>query len=96
MVVVLLNGIFRCARDAAGLRPLRFHDLRHTFGGVAIRTVDPCELQEWMGHSDFSTTHIYMRYKPWVDAARRLSMAFGAHSADQEATEVTSGKTGSS
>jgi integrase len=24
------------ARDAAGLRPLRFHDLRHTFASVAI------------------------------------------------------------
>ena len=51
-------------------------DLRHTFGSVAIRTADPRELQEWMGHSDFSTTQIYMHYKPRADAARRLSAAF--------------------
>ena len=47
--------------------PLRFHDLRHTFGSVAIRTADPRELQEWLGHSDFSTTQIYMHYKPRAD-----------------------------
>jgi integrase len=71
-----LRRRFKRARDAAGLRPLRFHDLRHTFGSVAIRTVDPRELQEWMGHSDFSTTQVYMHYKPRADAARRLSAAF--------------------
>jgi integrase len=67
-----LRRRFKRARDSAGL-----HDLRHTFGSVAIRTVDPCELQEWMGHSDFSTTQIYMHYRPRTDAARRLSAAFG-------------------
>jgi integrase len=72
-----LRRRFKKARDAAGLRSLRFHDLRHTFGSVAIRTADPRELQEWMGHSDFSTTQIYMHYKPRADAARRLSAAFG-------------------
>jgi len=54
---------FKRARDAAGLRALRFHDLRHTFGSVAIRAADPCELQEWLGHSDFSTTQIYLHPK---------------------------------
>jgi integrase len=71
-----LRRRYKKARDAAGLRPLRFHDLRHTFGSVAIRTADPRELQEWMGHSDFSTTQIYMHYRPRADAARRLSAAF--------------------
>jgi integrase len=86
-----LRRRYKRARDAAGLRPLRFHDLRHTFGSVAIRTVDPRELQEWVGHSDFSTTQIYMHYRPRADAARRLSAAFGANAADQEDTEIASG-----
>jgi integrase len=83
-----LRRRFKRARDAAGLRPLRFHDLRHTFGSVAIRTVDPRELQEWMGHSDFSTTQIYMHYKPRADAARRLSAAFGATAQTTETSKV--------
>jgi integrase len=79
-----LRRRFKRARDAAGLRPLRFHDLRHTFGSVAIRTADPRELQEWMGHSDFSTTQLYMHYKPRADAARRLSAAFGGEAATEK------------
>jgi integrase len=77
-----LRRRFKKARDAAGLRPLRFHDLRHTFGSVAIRTADPRELQEWLGHSDFSTTQLYMHYKPRADAARRLSAAFATRSGE--------------
>jgi integrase len=71
-----LRRRYKTARDTAGLRPLRFHDLRHTFGTHAIRTVDPRELQEWMGHADFSTTEIYLSYKPRADAAKRLAAAF--------------------
>jgi integrase len=71
-----LRRRFKCGRDAAGLRPLRFHDLRHTFGTHAIRTADPRELQEWMGHADFATTEVYLSYKPRAEAARRLAQAF--------------------
>jgi len=91
-----LRRRFKSTRDAAGLRPLRFHDLRHTFGSVAIRTVDPRELQEWMGHSDFATTQLYMHYKPRADAARRLSAAFAADPAGSPGTELASGKAGPS
>jgi integrase len=71
---------YRVALDRAGLRQLRFHDLRHTFGTHAIRTADPREVMEWMGHADLKTTQIYLAYKPKADAARRLSEAFGAAS----------------
>jgi integrase len=83
-----LRRRFKKARDAAGLRPLRFHDLRHTFGSVSIRTADPRELQEWLGHSDFSTTQIYMHYKPRADAARGLSAAFGSPAEATKAIET--------
>jgi len=73
-----LRRRFKRARDEAGLRPLRFHDLRHTFGTHAIRTADPRELQEWMGHADFATTQIYLSYKPRAEAAKRLAQAFEA------------------
>ena len=56
---------FKRALRAGGVRRVRFHDLRHTFGtrmaaaGVPMRT-----LQDWMGHRDFKTTLIYADYAP--------------------------------
>ena len=73
---------FVAARAKVGLRrrrdgqPFRFHDLRHTFGSVAIRTADVREVMEWMGHADLATTQKYLAYRPRTDAARRLSRAF--------------------
>jgi integrase len=55
---------FKAALRSAEIRPLRFHDLRHTFGtqmaaaGVPMRT-----LQEWLGHRDMKTTMIYADYQ---------------------------------
>ena len=37
------------ALKRAGLRPLRFHDLRHTFGTRMITRTDIRRVQEWMG-----------------------------------------------
>jgi integrase len=71
---------YREALARAGLRRLRFHDLRHTFGTHAIRAADPREVMEWMGHADLKTTQMYLAYKPKADAARRLSEAFAAAS----------------
>lgn len=67
---------FHEAAARAGLRRLRFHDLRHTFGTHAIRTADSREVMEWMGHEDIRTTQSYLQFKPKHDAARRLSAAF--------------------
>ena len=70
---------FKAALAAGGVRQVRFHDLRHTFGtrmagqGVPMRT-----LQEMLGHRDFKTTLIYADYTPnaheaeWVEAAFAL------------------------
>jgi integrase len=71
-----LRKRFKVAVKRAGVREVRFHDLRHSFGtrmagvGVPMRT-----LQEWLGHRDFATTLIYADYSPseqereWVAAA---------------------------
>jgi len=73
---------FREATSRAGLRQLRFHDLRHTFGTHAIRTADSREVMEWMGHEDIRTTQAYLQFKPKHDAARRLSAAFDGERED--------------
>jgi integrase len=52
---------FITAAAGAGLRRLRFDDLRHTFGTTmaAHPRVDMRRLQEWMGHADITTTLRY-------------------------------------
>jgi integrase len=73
-----LTKRFKATAKRAGIRPVRFHDLRHTFGtrmaaaGVALRT-----LQEWMGHRDFKTTLIYADYQPSAEEAALVNRAFG-------------------
>jgi integrase len=70
---------FKAAARRAGLRDVRFHDLRHTFGtrvaaaGVPMRT-----LQEWMGHRDFKTTLIYADYAPSGHERALVERAFGS------------------
>ena len=70
---------FQRACRRAGVRVVRFHDLRHTFGtriaasgDVSLRT-----LQEWMGHRDPTTTMIYADYQPGEHEAEIVSRAFG-------------------
>ncbi|MBA3736724.1 MAG: site-specific integrase [Actinobacteria bacterium] len=75
-----LRKRFVAARDDAGVRKVRFHDLRRTFGtrmaaaGAPLRSV-----QEWMGHSDLRTTLIYAQYAPdQTQGARYAAIAFAA------------------
>ncbi len=68
--------------DRAGLRYLRFHDLRHTFGSLAINTASIVQVQAWMGHADVKTTMRYLHHKSRADDARLLSSAFGRDAAE--------------
>jgi integrase len=81
-----LRDRYKTALEKAGLRKLRFHDLRHTFGTHAIRAADSREVMEWMGHQDLATTQRYLQFKPRQDAARRISEAFRAGSAPENAS----------
>jgi integrase len=60
-----LRRRYLAALEEAGLRFIRFHDLRHTFGSLCARGgVDLVTLQAWMGHSELRTTRIYLHHKP--------------------------------
>ncbi|MEZ5101211.1 MAG: site-specific integrase [Thermoleophilia bacterium] len=72
------------ARDRAGLRPLRFHDLRHTFGSLEVRTGTIVEVQAWMGHSSPTVTARYLHHRPRHDEAARLGKAFGRGSPEHD------------
>jgi integrase len=69
----------------AGLRPLRFHDLRHTFGTRMIGKADIRRVQEWMGHADVQTTMKYLHYVPREEDAALVAAAFAIDTPDEEA-----------
>jgi integrase len=71
-----LSSRYERALEAAGLRRLRFHDLRHTFGTRMIREADVRRVQEWMGHADIQTTMKYLHYEPRQEDAELVARAF--------------------
>jgi integrase len=71
-----LRQRYKSALRRAGLRPLRFHDLRHTFGTRMITKADIRRVQEWMGHADVQTTMKYLHYAPRPEDARLVAEAF--------------------
>jgi integrase len=71
---------FYTALDAAGLghmreleEPIVFHDLRHTFGTLAVQVWPVTDVQAYMGHADIKTTMRYVHHVPKHDAAERFS-----------------------
>ncbi len=77
---------------AAGLRQLRFHDLRHTFGSLAINVASIVQVQAWMGHADIKTTMRYLHHKSRADDAQLLSAAFHPKKHPPAATNATAAK----
>jgi integrase len=72
-----LRRRYRRAQAAAGVRPLRFHDLRHTFGSLlAANGVDVVAIQKAMGHSALATTSRYLHARPASEQAQIFTAAF--------------------
>jgi integrase len=68
---------FQAACRAAGVRPIRFHDLRHTFGTQMAASGQPIRsIQEFLGHADSKTTQIYMHYAPSEHEVEMVNRAF--------------------
>jgi integrase len=69
-----LHRVLARAQKRAGLRAVRWHDLRHsyasnlTIGGTPIRQV-----QEWMGHSTITMTMRYAHLAPTEKARKYLT-----------------------
>jgi integrase len=76
-----LRRRFYAALEAAGLKHIRFHDLRHSFGTLAVQVFPLSDVKAYMGHADIATTMIYVHHVPQVDAAEKLSAALKEASA---------------
>ena len=83
-----LRRRYKQALSRAGLRPLRSHDLRHTFGTRMIAKADIRRVQEWMGHADIQTTMRYLRYAPHAKDAALVAEAFRVESPAPQPAEV--------
>jgi integrase len=81
---------FKAACLAAGVRVVRFHDLRHTFATRLAASGQPLRtIQEFLGHADAKTTQIYAHYAPSEQELAMVNAAFA------EAHEPTGSNLGS-
>jgi len=75
-----MRDAFYDALTAAGLGdrrtkadPMVFHDLRHSFGSLAVEAWPLYDVQAYMGHADIQTTMIYVHHQPKTAAADALT-----------------------
>lgn len=62
------------------LRHIRFHDLRHSCASIMLKNGVPMkQIQEWLGHADFSTTaniYSHLDYSTKQNSANTISNVF--------------------
>ena len=76
----------------AGVRVVRFHDLRHTFATRLAASGQPMRaIQEFLGHADSKTTQIYAHYAPSEHEVEMVNAAFAdeSHAVDAEPGAAT-------
>ncbi len=71
-----LRRRWKRAAEAAGLRVLRFHALRHGAGSMVARQADPRWVQGFLGHSKLTTTERYLHAKARPEDVQLLNRAF--------------------
>jgi integrase len=71
-----LSSNFSKLLELKGLRHIRFHDLRHSCASLLLANGVPLKhIQEWLGHSDFTTTaniYAHLDYKSKITSAQAM------------------------
>lgn len=81
-----LGRRYNRARDAIGLRPLRWHDLRHTFGSLLVAAgIDTVTVKAAMGHERITTTERYLHARPATQQAAAFTAAFAPQQVNEPA-----------
>jgi integrase len=71
-----LRRRYKRACEAAGLRPVKLHGLRHAAGSLVARTTDAVFVRDFLGHAKLSTTDRYVSAKLRPEELQRLDAAF--------------------
>ena len=78
--VEYLTNAFPKFLESHGLRRMRFHDLRHSCASLLLANgVSLKHIQEWLGHSDFTTTaniYAHLDYKSKITSAQAMETGF--------------------
>jgi len=77
---------YKRAADAAGLRLVKLHGLRHAAGSVLARTLPPVTVRDVLGHAELATTNRYLHSKIDAAAIVAVNAAFGVEP-DQPASK---------
>ena len=76
-----VSNSFKLILRNFGLRPIRFHDLRHSCASLLLANGVPMkQIQEWLGHSDFSTTaniYSHLDYSSKISSAEAMMNGLG-------------------
>ena len=76
-----VSNSFKLILRDFGLRPIRFHDLRHSCASLLLANGVPMkQIQEWLGHSDFSTTaniYSHLDYSSKISSAEAMMNGLG-------------------
>ena len=71
-----LTNYFPTYIQRHGIRKMRFHDLRHSCASLLLANGVPLkQIQEWLGHSDFSTTaniYAHLDYSSKISSAQAM------------------------
>jgi integrase len=88
-----LRRRYHAARQAAGLRDVKLHGLRHAAGSIMAAGMPLATVRDMLGHAQMTTTNRYLHGKADARAVAALNLAFGVQPTEAP-TEVDAPSSG--